>query len=211
MRRALVPLLFALAPAAATAQDRAGAFDHYVLAMTWMPAWCADEGAARGDPRCAEGRRAGWMIHGLWPQNRGGTWPEYCATPERNPSRRETAEQADVFGTSGAAWHQWNKHGRCTGLSAQGYYALTRQVLDDLTLPDIFDQIDRPLNVAPQVIEDAFIDANPSHGPDTMVVTCRGDALTEVRLCLTRDLDPRPCDAELRACRVPAPELLPLR
>lgn len=193
------------------AQNRAGEFDHYVLALSWMPAFCAQDQSGRDDPRCAPGRRAGWMVHGLWPQHRGGSWPEYCATNERTPTRRETTEQADIFGTQGAAWHQWNKHGRCTGLSAQGYYALTRRAMAGLQVPAIFDGIDRTLSVAPDVIEAAFIEANPELTPDQMVVTCRRDALVELRLCLTRDLEPRTCDAELRGCSMRAPQLLPLR
>ena len=209
----LATLLILLLPAAAAAQgrDRAGVFDHYLLAMTWMPAFCAQDPNGRDDPRCAAGRRTGWALHGLWPQHAGGAWPEYCLTNERNPTRRETAEQADVFGTSGAAWHQWNKHGRCTGLSAQGYYALTRAALEGLRLPDVFRSIDRTLPVAPEVIEDAFIEANPRLTRDHLVVTCRRDAVVEIRMCLTRDLQPRVCDSELRACRLRAPDLLPLR
>jgi ribonuclease T2 len=208
---ALWLILATLATAPATAQDRAGQFDHYILALTWMPAFCAFDGDERGDPRCAAGRRAGWMVHGLWPQHQGGTWPEYCQTAQRNPSRTETTAQADLFGTSGAAWHQWNKHGRCTGLSAAGYYALTRQAMAGLSLPALFARVDRPLRVAPDVIEAAFIEANPELDPAMLVTTCRRDTLVELRLCLSRDLEPRACDDEVRSCRLRAADLLPLR
>jgi ribonuclease T2 len=194
-----------------SAQNRPGVFDHYILALTWMPAFCAAEGEARGDVRCAPGSRNGWMVHGLWPQHRGGTWPEYCQTAERAPNRRETAEQADLFGASGAAWHQWNKHGRCTGLSAAAYYALTRQALERLDMPAIFRRIDQPLSVSPDVIEAAFVEENPGLTGDMMVTTCRRDTLVELRVCLTRDLDPRPCDAEVRSCSLRSARLLPLR
>lgn len=204
----LALVLSATAPAA---QDRAGAFDHYILALTWMPAFCALDDRGPTDPRCARGRRAGWMLHGLWPQHAGGTWPEYCQTAQRNPSRTETAAQSDVFGTGGSAWHQWNKHGRCTGLSAADYYALSRRALDGLRLPALFDGVDRPLRVAPQVIEEAFLAENPGLTEDMLVTTCRRDTLVELRLCLNRDLSPRPCDAEVRSCTLRAADLLPLR
>ena len=204
----LALFLSATAPAA---QDRAGAFDHYILALTWMPAFCALDDRGATDPRCAQGRRAGWMLHGLWPQHAGGTWPEYCPTAQRSPSRTETAAQSDLFGTGGSAWHQWNKHGRCTGLSAADYYALSRRALDGLRLPALFDRVDQPLRVAPQVIEEAFLAENPGLTEDMMVTTCRRDMLVELRLCLNRDLSPRPCDAEVRSCRLRAADLLPLR
>jgi ribonuclease T2 len=204
----LALFLSATAPAA---QDRAGDFDHYILALTWMPAFCALDDRGATDPRCAPGRRAGWMLHGLWPQHAGGTWPEYCPTAQRSPSRTETAAQSDLFGSGGSAWHQWNKHGRCTGLSAADYYALSRRALDGLTLPALFDGVDRPLRVAPQVIEDAFLAENPGLTEEMLVTTCRRNTLVELRLCLNRDLTPRPCDAEVLSCPLRAADLLPLR
>lgn len=195
------------------AQDQAGQFDHYLLALSWMPAYCAQEGDRRNDQRCEAGTGLGWVMHGLWPQHAGGGWPEYCATPERAPTRRETAAQADLFGASGPAWHQWNKHGRCTGLSAADYYALTRAALAQLALPEVFTSVRAPLTVAPGVVEEAFIEANPGLAPDMMVTTCRNDALVELRLCLTRELEPRPCDAALfrRECALPTVRLEALR
>lgn len=196
-----------------SAQNRAGVFDHYLLALTWMPGFCMAEGDARDDPRCAAGRRAGWMVHGLWPQHANGSWPEFCQTPQRAPSRAETAAQAALFGTSGAAWHQWNKHGTCTGLSAADYYRLTSQALARVTLPDLFTRIDQRLTVAPQVIEAAFLEVNPSLSPQAMLTTCRGSAVYEVRICLTPDLQPRDCapQTHLRECTLDRAVLHPLR
>jgi len=197
----------------AGAQDRAGQFDHYLLALSWMPAFCALEGDRRADARCAPGTGLGWMVHGLWPQHAGGDWPEYCQTAERAPSRRETAAQADLFGAAGAAWHQWNKHGRCTGLSAATYYALTREALAQLVLPEVFDAIRTPLSVAPEVVEAAFIEANPALTQEMMITTCRNGAIVELRLCLTRGLEPRPCERALlrRECTLGAARLEALR
>lgn len=217
MRR-LLPILAALlltwpAPTSAQtpAQDQAGVFDHYVLALTWMPAFCALEDRGAADPRCAAGSRSGWMLHGLWPQHRGGTWPEFCPTPHRAPTRPETAAQARLFGSSGAAWHQWNKHGRCTGLPATAYYALSLRALQGLRLPDLFARLDRPLRVAPAVIEAAFLAENPGLTEEMLVTTCRREMLVELRLCLTRDLEPRPCDSAMRACGARSVDLLPPR
>jgi len=209
---ALMVWLIGIAPLAAQS-NRAGVFDHYLLALTWMPSFCEIEGARRDDPRCAAGARAGWMLHGLWPQHQGGGWPEYCQTTAPAPSRAQTAAMAWLFGTSGAAWHQWNKHGRCTGLDARGYYALSAEAMERLTLPDVFAALDRDLRLNPDVIEAAFIEANPDYTPDMMLVTCRERMVYELRLCMTRDLEPRRCDRALlsRACALPVAELPALR
>ena len=104
--------------------ERSGEFDYYVLSLSWAPTWCAIEGDARQSPQCEAD--FGWVMHGLWPQYYRG-WPSYCPTTERNPSRSMTRDMADVMGTSGLAWHQWNKHGVCSGLTASDYYALARE------------------------------------------------------------------------------------
>lgn len=212
-------LLLVSGSAAALAQgqprsaDPAGVFDHYLLALTWMPSFCAMTGDGRGDARCTAGQRLGWQVHGLWPQHADGSWPEYCRSPHRNPSRQETGRQAGMFGASGAAWHQWNKHGTCTSLSPADYYALTRLAWEGLVLPEIFDAVTRDLVVAPAVIGAAVIEANPGLTDDMLLVTCRRDAVYELRLCLTRDLQPRPCapQTRLRACALDAARLPALR
>jgi len=211
---ALLPILAtALAPAPAPAQDRAGDFDGYLLALSWIPAYCAADGDDRSDPRCEDGQQIGWAVHGLWPQYDDGSWPEYCLTSEHAPSRRETAEQAELFGTSGAAWHQWNKHGRCTGLSAANYYRLVETARQGVTLPEVFAGVTRELRVDPEVVEAAFIEANPDLTPAMMVTSCYGQELVELRLCLTRSLEPVDCAPALtrRECRLDAATLLPLR
>ena len=98
-------MLCALGAGAGLAEgERAGAFDYYVMALSWTPNWCRLEGDAKDAELCETS--SGWSLHGLWPQYEKG-WPSFCRTSERDPSRRDTAAQADLFGASGFAWHQW--------------------------------------------------------------------------------------------------------
>ena len=94
--------------------DRAGAFDYYVLALSWSPNWCALEGDRREAEQCDTRHAYGWTLHGLWPQYHRG-YPSFCRTRERQPSRTMTAEMVDIMGSSGLAWHQWRKHGFVRG------------------------------------------------------------------------------------------------
>ncbi|MFN3954913.1 MAG: ribonuclease T2 family protein [Pararhodobacter sp.] len=200
----LLGALVLLPGGAAQTQDRAGEFDHYLLAVSWVPGLCATQTLRGDDPRCAPRAGLGWIVHGLWPQHAGGSWPEYCRSPHPNPSHAETARQMDLFGSTGAAWHQWNKHGRCTGLSAQEYFALTRHAVGRLALPEPGTLPHLPGPVTPAEIETAISALNPLSSPETMITSCRTGVFLEVRLCLTRDLAPRPCDQELRARACPA-------
>jgi ribonuclease T2 len=181
--------------------EPAGDFDYYVMALSWSPAWCALEGDDRGDPQCDAGRRTGFVLHGLWPQYADTGWPAYCRTSERDPSRGDTRAVADLFGGAGAAFYQWKKHGRCSGLSSSDYFDLAARAVGQVSVPDLFRRVTRDLSVAPEVIEAAFLDANPAIAPDAVIVTCRDGFLTEVRICLDRDLAPIPCTGSAaRAC-----------
>ncbi|MFN4130806.1 MAG: ribonuclease T2 family protein [Paracoccaceae bacterium] len=180
--------------------ERAGEFDYYVLALSWSANWCAMEGDARRDPQCDRGRGTTFVLHGLWPQYESG-WPSYCRTGAADPSRSDTAAVADVFGGAGAAFYQWKKHGRCAGLPARDYYALARTAFHSVKISPVFAQINTDLKVPAQVIEGAFLEANPGLTRDQVTVTCRSGMIQEVRICLTHDLEPRRCGADvIRDC-----------
>lgn len=197
----LTPALALLAalwmPVAAHSRDVAGRFDYYILALSWQPAWCSRTGDARGAPECAPGTGHGFTVHGLWPQNEEG-WPEYCRTRHRDPSRRETAKMSDVMGSAGLAWHQWQKHGRCADLPAADYFDATRRAAGSIAIPEILERLPRDVSLPPVVIEQAILEANPALEADGVTVICRDGALAELRICLTRDLEPRRCAPDVR-------------
>ena len=212
MRRILLVLAALCWPSATLAEgEPAGEFDYYVLSLSWSAAWCALEGDARNDPQCDDGGGLTFILHGLWPQYQDG-WPSYCRTVERDPTRGETAAMADIMGGAGLAFHEWKKHGRCSGLSAQAYYRTARQAFAAVTVPPLFAGVDQPLTLPASVIEDAFLETNPHLDRDQITVTCKAGLIQEVRLCLTKDLDPRRCgDDVIRDCSLTDAILEPVR
>ena len=186
-------LLLAAVPARA---DEAGDFDYYVLSLSWSPNWCLREGDARGSPQCDPGRDLGWVLHVLWPQYETG-WRQDCFSTETPPSRAMTAGMADIMGTSGLAWYQWNKHGSCSGLSPADYYALARLAYERVVRPEVFRRLERAVTLPASVVEDAFLEANPGLEPDGLTITCRDGMIQEARICLTRDLEPRICGSDV--------------
>lgn len=182
--------------------ERAGDYDYLVLSLSWSPTWCALEGDSRQSPQCRTDRDFGWVLHGLWPQNESG-YPSYCPTSKRAPTRHMTAEMADIMGASGVAWHQWKKHGTCTGLDATQYYALMRLSYDKITRPQALRDLGRDVTLPASVVEEAFLEANPSLSADEITITCREGRIQEARICLTTDLTPRRCgDDVIRDCRM---------
>ncbi len=189
--------------------DKAGEFDYYVLSLSWSPTWCAIEGDARRSPQCD--RDHGWILHGLWPQYHRG-WPSFCPTIQRAPSRSMTAAMADIMGTPGLAWHQWRKHGSCSGLSASDYYTLSRRAYEAVNRPEVFRKLDKPVKLPASVVEEAFLKANPAWQPDMLTITCKQGRIQEARLCLTKDLTPVPCGRDVvRDCQMEDALFDPLR
>jgi ribonuclease T2 len=182
--------------------EKAGDFDYYVMALSWSSNWCSLEGDARGEEQCRSGKGHNFVLHGLWPQYENG-WPSYCRTTVRDPSRGESAAMADIMGGAGSAWYQWKKHGRCAGLTARDYYALERKAYGSVKIPEVFEKLTKTLEVPAEVVEAAFLEANPGLKRDMVTVTCKAGMIQEVRLCLTKDLEPRRCGADtIRDCRL---------
>lgn len=181
----------------ATSAAPAEEFDYYVLALSWTPSFCEAEGDARDREQCDPGQGFGYTLHGLWPQFEDG-YPEFCTTSARDPSRGITAAMADIMGSGGLAWYQWKKHGRCTGLSAEAYFDTSRLAFALIEKPD-----PRAGQMSADAVEADFLEANPGLDPDEVVVTCRGDHVREVRICLDTGLTPRSCgpDVQASACR----------
>lgn len=201
MRLILVLIGLALAPHGARAEgEKAGAFDYYVMALGWSATWCALEGDARSDPQCDAGRGFSFTLHGLWPQFDEG-WPSYCRTGVRDPSRGQTGAMADLMGGAGLAFYQWKKHGRCSGLAADDYFALMRQAFASVVIPPVLAGLREDVTLPARVVEEAFLEANPGLAADMITITCDAGMIGEARLCLTKDLQPRRCgDDVIRDC-----------
>ncbi|WP_299813926.1 ribonuclease T2 [uncultured Jannaschia sp.] len=210
MIRLAAALLTLLAATPAPAQLR-GDFDYYVLSLSWTPTWCALEGDARGSPQCDADRGHGFTLHGLWPQHERG-WPEYCATAARPPSHAQTDGMADIMGSAGLAFHEWKKHGTCSGLGPAAYFATSRAAYASIMRPPAIRDLGREVTLPAEVVEAAFLDANPDLSPDGVTVTCRAGRIQEVRICLTTELVPRACGADAsRDCALDDALLSPMR
>ncbi|MEM9715021.1 MAG: ribonuclease T2 [Pseudomonadota bacterium] len=207
--RAFMILVFLLGSPALAEGERSGDFDYYVLSLSWSPNFCAriDD---PDHPQCDPNRNYGFVLHGLWPQYEEG-WPSFCPTAERAPSRAMTAAEAPLYGSSGSAWHQWRKHGTCSGLSAPAYYETAREALRSVKLPSILRKIDREMEINPKVLEETFLEVNPEMTPDQVTITCKSNMFQEVRICMTKDLELRTCGSDVvRDCTLPDPLFLPI-
>jgi ribonuclease T2 len=165
----------------------AGAFDFYVLALSWSPGFCALEGDRRGLDQCDPRRGLGFVVHGLWPQFERG-YPTECGPAGRSPSRLALDEAAAIFPSQGLARHQWRRHGTCSGKSPTDYFRDVRRARERVQVPKMLEQPSTDMKMTPLALERAFAEANPGLRPDMMSVVCRGGVLLEVRLCFDQTL-----------------------
>lgn len=212
--RSILAMLFVATlfiPAAHADGEKAGDFDYYVLALSWSPTWCANEGDARGADQCDPRHDYGWIMHGLWPQFEVG-YPSNCNTLARPPSRGETGAMADIMASGGLAWHQWEKHGRCSGLTSQDYFATARRAYNAVVRPPVLRKLDHTVKLPASVIEDAFLQSNPDWSTDMVTITCKRGHIQEARLCLTKELEPRVCGSDvIRDCSMTNAVFDPIR
>jgi ribonuclease T2 len=180
----------------------AGAFDFYVLSLSWSPGFCETSGSAGGRAQCRAGSGLGFVVHGLWPQNEQG-YPSFCEPGGRFVPRAAVEAVRGLFPDEDLARYQWRKHGTCTGESPSGYFGAVQRARDRVRIPDGFANLAAGSKVMPTEIERAFAAANPGLRPDMIAISCGRRILQEVRVCLDRDLRGfRPCaEVDQAGCR----------
>ena len=188
------------------ANSEAGQFDYYVLSLSWAPTYClthVDDGA-----ECA-GKGYGFVVHGLWPQYDGGGYPENCST-QFELSEAAAAKGRALYPSEHLMQHEWQQHGTCSGLDARTYFYAVDHAAAAVKIPAAMEapQTDHSFTVAQ--IADLFRSANPQIPDHALTVACSRRGLSEVRVCLTKELSLRSCGGGMRttcppaAIRVPA-------
>jgi ribonuclease T2 len=211
--------LAALTANPASAQDRRqnapGEFDFYVLSLSWSPSFCEAAQERGGNSRSAQiqcgGRPYSFVVHGLWPQYDRG-FPNYCERPAPRLARNIMQSMLDLMPAPGLIFNEWDKHGTCSGLGQRGYFEAIRKARAGIKIPDEFLDLQQAKTIAPDAIEDAFIKVNPGLSNSAIAVTCDRNRLTEVRVCMSKDLQFRACEEiDRRACRRDQVVMPPMR
>ena len=184
-------------------QNEPGQFDFYVLSLSWSPSYCAanaERPFRRPDPQCGP-RPYSFVVHGMWPQYDRG-FPEFCQVPAPRLSRNIVGAMLDLMPSPRLIYHEWDRHGTCSGLSQSAYFDTIRKARAVVKIPRQYLELRSPLTVTPDEVEDAFVAANPGMTREGISVTCGGRRLDEVHICLSRTLQFRDCpEVERRSCR----------
>ena len=166
-------------------RNQPGQFDFYVLSLSWSPSFCkeTEERGRQSNEQC-RGRPYSFVVHGLWPQHERG-FPRDCQVPAPR-----------------LVYHEWDQHGTCSGLQAQAYFDLVRKAREAVKIPETYAAPTATLTVTPDEVEDAFVKTNPGLSRAAIAVTCGSTRLSEVRICMSKDLKFRDCsEIDRQACR----------
>jgi ribonuclease T2 len=183
----------------------AGVFDYYVLSLSWAPTYClthTDDGA-----ECS-GKGYGFVLHGLWPQYESSGYPERCEgqfqlTPDA------ASKGATIYPSERLMQHEWQEHGTCSGLDALSYFLAADRATAVIKVPKALESPSRDQNLTPSQIIDLFSGANRQLSGGEMTLACNRGELSEVRICLTRDLAPRSCGRGVHTSCPAAPVGIP--
>jgi ribonuclease T2 len=185
-----------------------GQFDFYVLALSWSPSFCeaaqeraAERGSNRApDPQCGA-RPFSFVVHGLWPQYERG-FPAFCQVPSPRLNRNIVGEMLDLMPSPHLIFHEWDRHGTCSGLSANAFFETVRKARATVKDPAEYLQLDKPIMVTPDEVTEAFVKANPGLSRSAIAVACDRKRLNEVWVCLGKDFSFHDCpELTRRTCR----------
>ena len=167
----------------------AGTFDYYLASFSWSPTFCE----ANPDDREQCGRRGyGFILHGLWPQYDSGNGPQDCRS-DLQLDQKTIARTLAFMPSRRLIEHEWRAHGTCSGFAPEAYFGLADRAYSGIRIPPSLSATATPPSMSAEDIRSAFVDANPGLQRNMLGVSCRGNSLSEVRICLDTDLKPRQC------------------
>ncbi len=179
----------------AEGNGQAGQFDYYVLSLSWAPTYCLTH--VNDSAECS-GKGYGFVLHGLWPQYEAGGYPENCST-QFELSADAAAKGRTIYPSERLMQHEWREHGTCSGLEPREYFNTADRATAAIRIPPAMEAPRSDQTATAESVAHLFQSANPRLPEGAMTVTCSRAELSEIRVCLTRDLQLRSCGRGVRS------------
>ncbi|MEP2988112.1 MAG: ribonuclease T [Parasphingorhabdus sp.] len=172
----------------------------YTLALSWSPEFCRKRKRGwRFKDQCSDDDGSfAFILHGLWPDARGG-YPQWCrATKALSPAI--TKRNFCAMPSTRLMAREWAKHGTCMAKRPETYFKVSRIMFDAVQYPNM-DRLSRKPLTAGQ-LRNAFAAVNDGLEPNhiRLKINRRG-WLQEVRLCLGKNFRPKRCPAHMQMAR----------
>jgi ribonuclease T2 len=179
----------------------------YVLALSWSPEFCRTRQRDPAEQIQCSGTTGdfGFIVHGLWPQGRGGNDPAWCRA-EGVLSRQIIAAKICLAPSVQLLQHQWAKHGSCMARKPETYFGAAQLMFGAIDFPDM-DRLSRQaekggraLNV--KALAEEFARFNEGLPAEAIAVDLnRRGWLQEIRICLAKNFRPTRCGPDTRKAR----------
>jgi ribonuclease T2 len=196
---------------AAQSGPQPGKFDYYVFSLSWQPAFCESHQTKKECATMKDGDfdTKNLVLHGLWPSQTNDKKHTYgycnvspdikkldstsnwCAMPFPKLSQT-TIDKLNVVMPGYQSClenHEWYKHGVCSGMDADTYFATTARYVDGLATTKLDGLIGA--NVGGSVsLDDLKAAAAQDFGDKATTIRyiCQNSMLNEVRLYLKKEL-----------------------
>jgi ribonuclease T2 len=177
-----------------------GDFDFYLLNLSRSPEFCATHPTS---PECAS--HPGFVVHGLWPQNNDGTYPENCSNA---PGPANPSQYTDIIPTVSLIRHEWTTHGTCSGLAPDAYFSLIRAAFHEVKIPAALVNPTQPTMQPPADILASFAQINTGFPPASFALSCGNNYLTAVEVCMDKNLHAEACQS-VKTCRANTVKITP--
>ncbi|OGU15941.1 MAG: hypothetical protein A2076_04660 [Geobacteraceae bacterium GWC2_53_11] len=188
-----------------------GKFDYYVFSLSWQPAFCESHQDKKECNTWKEGDfdTKNLVLHGLWPSQNGDkkhtygycnvskqiksldTASNWCNMPfpKLSPTTIDTLGVVMPGYQSCLENHEWYKHGVCSGLDADTYFATAARFVEGVATTRLGAVISA--NVGNSVASSDLTAAAQQDFGDksgTLRFICQNGMLSEVRFYLKKDL-----------------------
>lgn len=190
-----LPCASAQAPATPVTPNAPGQFDYFLLDMPWGPAFCTSIKDVSADCRPQQG----FIVHGLWPQNNNGTWPQFCG---QTPAPTDLATHLVITPDLALLKHEWDKHGTCSGLDPQQFFAAEHVAFSQVITPLPLIHLNDSRTYTPLMALNLFYVSNPAFPAGSFNLSCKEGHVTAVEACFDKSLKPIQCQG-LKSCNAP--------
>jgi ribonuclease T2 len=168
-------------------------FDYYKLAISYSPSFCTNaENNGLNYKQCRTNNGVHFVLHGFWPQRENG-WPENCPSQKNFVPSRIAKKFRDIIPDKRAIQYQWRKHGVCSDLDPEAYLNLARQAVGKLDLTEIGKALDGKPELDTSSARQILLQSNPGLNKTGFVFHCENNIIQDIRFCLTKALQSRPC------------------
>eukprot|EP00026_Physarum_polycephalum_P015208 Phypoly_transcript_15839.p1 GENE.Phypoly_transcript_15839~~Phypoly_transcript_15839.p1 ORF type:complete len:206 (+),score=19.88 Phypoly_transcript_15839:234-851(+) len=171
----LLALVLSLLVFSEAQRERSTSFDYYALVLRWSP------------------ESSAFTIHGLWPESKDGSYPQYCSSKEFSTSEISdlTHTLNDVWlsadGDNSGLWeHEWDKHGTCSNLEIQTYFSRSIDLQAHYNIRAALQNSGIAPGYSSRYTKSTITRAIKSTLGKTPALRCVNSALSEMALCVDK-------------------------